>query len=439
MTSNPNWKKPEKLGSGAYGTVYSNKKDEAVKISVQDSWDKTQSSARELHALRQLNSLPTNKLFVTLKKVRYVKGKIHMFMNRADGNLTCIKTKDLSAATIERYAIQLFKGLFTMRNHKIYHRDIKPENILVDLKTSTLSYCDFGLSRHLLNDMEYGTGYIVTRWYRAPELLEHQQKHKRKRNLKYTEKMDVYSIGAILYELVFDAILAPGKSIEESLEMLKRRIGRLTVERLKKHEKVTEKVAKCLVGVLAVNPSERFNCARALYSLGDLTADEVFMYQEKKNHPDTFTLKFSPLQPERQQYSNAEWEERSSLFNPILKQFSSMKKILAYGLVIFDYLKTVNMFNTHVKDRFVVSICYSAIVLGSWYDDEMCSKLVKALLARGATITSKETLSNEICKVMERIDLLEVSSWEEGKYTNFNEYMATALKNPYKLKRKRDD
>ena len=47
----------------------------------------------------------------------------------------------------------------------------------VDLKKGDLWYCDYGLSRHLHDDTEYGTGYIVTRWYRAPELLNHQKKH----------------------------------------------------------------------------------------------------------------------------------------------------------------------------------------------------------------------------------------------------------------------
>ena len=78
---NSNWKKPEKLGSGAYGTVYSNNKQEAVKISyAAESWDKTQSFLREIHALRHLNSLPQKeKFFVELKKVKFFKNKIFRF------------------------------------------------------------------------------------------------------------------------------------------------------------------------------------------------------------------------------------------------------------------------------------------------------------------------------------------------------------------------
>lgn len=435
---NTQWKKPEKLGSGAYGTVYSNKKHEAVKISYTvDGWDKTQSCLREIHALRHLNSLEgKSKFFVQLKKVKFFKDKVHMFMNRADGNLTCIKSKDLSADTIERYAIQLFNGLFAMRNHKIFHRDIKPENILVDLQTSTLSYCDFGLSRHLLNDTAYGTGYIVTRWYRSPELLEHQKKFKRKRNLIYTEKMDVYSIGAILYELIFDAILAPGKTIEDSLGMIQRRVNRLTTEKLMKHGKITEKVAKCLIGVLKIKPSERFNCARALYALGELTADEVFQYQEKKNDVDTFTLKYAPIQPPRDYYTDSEWDERSKYFMGIVK-FNALKKIIAFALNLYDHFNP--RFNVPMGDseRFVISVAYATMVLGSWYDDERCKQLIKYLQDNWIE-WGETTLMRKLCEVVQYTDITTVSAWEEGKYTSFSEYMEEALKNPYKLKRKRD-
>ena len=404
--------------------------NEAVKIMPQDGWDRTQGALRECHALRQLNVL-SRVNFVQLKKVKFYKDKIHMYMNRADGNLTCINTKKLTAFQIERYATQLFHGLFMMRNHKIFHRDIKPENILVDFKTQTLSYCDFGLSRHLQEDTEYGTGYIVTRWYRSPELLEHQQKYKRKRNLTYTEKMDVYSIGAILYELVFDAVLAPGKSIEDSLDKLRRRIGRLTVEKLVKHEKVTEKVAKCLIGVLKIDPSERFNCARALYSLGDLTADEVFKYQEKKNHKDTFTLKYAPIQPERIHYDDGEWQTRSKLFHAVLK-FSGLKKIIAYALNVYDYLHDTY---TNTNERFLVSIAYSTMVLGSWYDDDRCKTLVK--YTQKLFPCTESQLLRKLCIRVENMDLLTVSAWEEGKYTSFSEYMERALKNPCNLKRRK--
>ena len=455
MAVNTNWQKPIKLGSGAYGTVFSNKKDEAVKISLMDSWDKVQSSLREFHSLAQLDYAIKEKhrkddkpkvaeplRFVELRKICYSKSKMHLFMNRADGNLSCLDSRDLSADTIEKFAIQLFQGLFTMRNHKMFHRDIKPENILIDLKTSTLSFCDFGLSRHLHDDTEYGTGYIVTRWYRAPELLMHQRDKVKKKNqlahLQYTEKMDVYSVGVILYELIFDSHLAPGKTIDESLEILKRRIGRLTVEKLLKHPKVTEKVAKALVGCLAIEPKERFTCARTLFKLGKLSADEMVEYQEDKSK--YVTLKYAPIQPERDRYDNEAWDKRSDIFTDIYKRFSNQKRVIAYALVIYDHVNQWNAYEFPVHQRFSFSIIYASLVIGSYYTSDKLMKYAKEKC--WGKEKKNKAVRDLICKwtgvlYYKRNYFVDVSMWESGKFNAFNEFMKEALQNPYRLKRKR--
>ena len=51
----------------------------------------------------------------------------------------------------------------------ICHRDLKPENILMN-KEGVVKICDFG-SAKVLSPNGLNTPYIVSRYYRAPELI----------------------------------------------------------------------------------------------------------------------------------------------------------------------------------------------------------------------------------------------------------------------------
>ena len=66
------------------------------------------------------------------------------------------------------------EGLGYLHECGIVHRDLKPQNILVN-SNCDLKICDFGLARYkstkrISSDEFAMSGYVQTRWYRAPEV-----------------------------------------------------------------------------------------------------------------------------------------------------------------------------------------------------------------------------------------------------------------------------
>ena len=82
-------------------------------------------------------------------------------------------------------------GLKEIHNKNIIHRDLKPENILIS-KDYIIKIGDFGISKKLLGTKHANTANGT--WnYMAPEILLGQ---------KYNNKVDIWSLGCIIYELL---------------------------------------------------------------------------------------------------------------------------------------------------------------------------------------------------------------------------------------------
>ncbi|KAI9376975.1 hypothetical protein POPTR_019G007200v4 [Populus trichocarpa] len=93
----------------------------------------------------------------------------------------------------KRFTQQMGDGLKILQSHHIIHRDLKPENILLSGKESdvVLKIADFGLSRVLPDN--YVETVCGSPFYMAPEVLQFQ---------RYDYKVDMWSVGVILFELL---------------------------------------------------------------------------------------------------------------------------------------------------------------------------------------------------------------------------------------------
>jgi serine/threonine protein kinase len=78
------------------------------------------------------------------------------------------KDVGISIKAVRVYAQQLFLSLSLLKRCNLLHADIKPDNILVTESKNVLKLCDLG-SASDVSDNEI-TPYLVSRFYRAPEI-----------------------------------------------------------------------------------------------------------------------------------------------------------------------------------------------------------------------------------------------------------------------------
>jgi len=98
----------------------------------------------------------------------------------------------LSPSHVQAFVCQILRGLKYLHSAGVWHRDLKPGNILVN-KDCTLKIADFGLARgHKGEDSQFSE-YVVTRWYRSPEIFLLGN---------YNEAVDLWSVGCIYSELL---------------------------------------------------------------------------------------------------------------------------------------------------------------------------------------------------------------------------------------------
>ncbi|GKV37095.1 hypothetical protein SLEP1_g45161 [Rubroshorea leprosula] len=217
-----------KINEGAYGVVYKAIEKKTGQVMALKRM-KHRKGERGLPpaALREIEILFSIRHPSVLDVKEVVKGEaddFFMAMEFMDQDLHQFinpRKQGLSTAEVKGLMLQLLEGVSYLHRNKILHRDLKTSNLLLN-KEGKLKICDFGLSCRERNDGKPQTSWVVTLWYRAPELLlgtEH-----------YSKEIDMWSVGCIMAELLKKEPLFKGKSELDQLNSMVSVLGTPTVK-----------------------------------------------------------------------------------------------------------------------------------------------------------------------------------------------------------------
>ena len=193
----------EKLGQGGFGAVYRvyDKKmniDKALKVIPEEitndieAMTDLQNEAQTMIKLNHPNIVRVYDFHDT-GRIKYID------MEYIDGKtLTEIKIKhpdkQMPEEEVKNLALKIADGLAYAHNINVIHKDIKPQNVMVT-KDNKVKIMDFGIAETVRTSMSriQNTSSSGTLVYMSPEQL---------RGKNVGKESDIYSFGAMLYELL---------------------------------------------------------------------------------------------------------------------------------------------------------------------------------------------------------------------------------------------
>ncbi|EAY01050.1 TKL family protein kinase [Trichomonas vaginalis G3] len=192
-------------------------------------------------------------------------------------------SKKLTGTQKTIIALGVAAGMAHLHSRGIIHRDLKSLNVLLDSKTYP-KICDFGLSHFdtdsSIIDQNTGTPHLM-----APELFESKP---------YTNKVDVYSYGILLYELLTSKIPFNGMT---SLQIM----NAVCIE--KKRPKIPDSAPEKLKFLINLCWSQNPDFRPSFDSIYQLFADhKVGFDQTDFNEVDKLISEFSSMSDK---YSNS--------------------------------------------------------------------------------------------------------------------------------------
>lgn len=192
---------------------------------------------------------------VPIYDIGIVEGIVFFIMKFIEGE-TLSKIIRREGKLSERRAIKIMSDLLDalayIHKKGIIHRDIKPHNIMIDKNDRTI-LADFGIARTLESTSFTKSGAILgTAYYLSPEQAK---------GLPIDHRVDIYSAGVTLYEMVTGELPFKG---ENTLMVLYQHVNELPPLPSKFNPKISKEMEQVILKALEKEPNKRYSCAEEM-------------------------------------------------------------------------------------------------------------------------------------------------------------------------------
>uniref|UniRef100_A0A5B7AKH8 Putative serine/threonine-protein kinase HT1 n=1 Tax=Davidia involucrata TaxID=16924 RepID=A0A5B7AKH8_DAVIN len=207
-----------KIGQGAHGKVYEGRYGDqivAIKVLLRGNTLEERAALEDRFA-REVIMMSRVKHENLVKFIGACKDPLMVIVTELlpgmslRNYLVSIRPKQLDLHVALSFALDIARAMDCLHANGIIHRDLKPDNLLLTADQKSVKLADFGLAREesVTEMMTAETGtyrWMAPELYSTVTLRQGEKKH-------YNNKVDVYSFGIVLWELLTNRMPFEGMS-----------------------------------------------------------------------------------------------------------------------------------------------------------------------------------------------------------------------------------
>jgi len=338
------------------------------------------------------------------------------------------------------FTVQVLRALQHAHDRGIVHRDIKPQNIML-FPDGTIKVMDFGIARFAredgktLSDKTIGSVHYISPEQARGDITD--------------EKSDIYSVGAMLYEMLtgqkpFDADTPVAVALMHMQENAK--MPREIVD------SIPESLEEIVMHAMQKDASKRYQSASEMVK--DIEAFKqnpaiVFGYNNANELNDGATIYFNPIAKANSDDGDLDFDEededdeeetKPSLFVPIFTAVTIAVVVVAALIISLILLKGLNVDKNKVTMDNLIGQEYSTFVSDKYRieveSEEYSTEYEKGIIFWQEKPAGREIVQDEVIKVKVSKGIQVVTVPRISTSTTFESAEANLKTLGFKVKRK---